>query len=279
MSGSLSITASTLLALCLGWSSAAAASGLAPLDEALLADARDGSLDRFDLPSACLIAGGVADERELAVHRQQLADACAAAVRTTPRNSPRDERAGQLLQAMHSRVLAGNYDRTASDLRRALAAGDYNCLSALVIYHELCSQAGVPLTLWAVPGHVYGQVGRTRIEPTCRQWPPPSSAADSVGPPRQLTPLALVGRFYYNRGIQLLEQRQFEAGVAAMQAACKLDPDDADARENLLAGLNNWAIELSHENRPAAVALVARGLEIDPGFAPLLACERHLRKP
>ena len=277
MSGPPSITACAL-ALCVAWSSAATASGLSPLDEALLADARDGSFDRFDLPSACLVAGGVADEQELVLRRRQLAEACAAAVRSTLRSSPQDEQVRQLLQVLHDRVLIGKYDRTASDLRRMLAAGDYNCLSALVIYHEVCSQAGVPLTLWAVPGHVYGQVGPTRIEPTCRHWPPPSLAAATGSPPRQITPLALVGRFYYNRGVQLLEERRFEAGIAAMQAACQFDPGDAEARANLLAGLNNWAIELSRENRPAAAALVARGLAIDPQFAPLVVCERYLQE-
>jgi hypothetical protein len=177
---------------------------------------------------------------------------------------------------MHHQLLAGKYDRAASDLRRTLATGDYNCLSSLVLYHELCSRAGIQISIWAQPGHVFVQVGPARVEPTCRQWLPPALEGPS---PREITPVALVGRFHYNRGIELLENRQFEAGVAALQAASALDPLDEDARANLLAGLNNWALSICHENEAAATGLILRGLAIDPAFPPLVASQRYLARP
>jgi hypothetical protein len=264
-----------VVALCLACCVAASAEGLSALDEALLADARDGSLDRFDLPSACLVAGGVTDERDLAENRRRLRDACTGIVGAIPAPAPASERARHLFQAMHDQLLVGKYHRGASNLRRTLASGDYNCLSALVVYHELCSQAGVPLSLGAQPGHVFCQFGNMRIEPTCRQGNPPALEGP---PPREITPVQLAGRFYYNRGIELLQQRQFEGGVAALQAACILDPHDADARANLLAGLNNWALAISSDSEHAAAALVARGLAIEPDFPPLVASESYLRQ-
>ena len=264
------------LAACLACGWAAADEGLSSLDQAFLADARDGALDRFDLPSACLIAGGVRDEVELATERQRLAATCAVIAGQVPAHLTLADRARELVQRMHEQVLVGQYERGASDLRGTLAGGNYNCLSAVVIHHELCDRAGVPLEFWSRPGHVFGKVGNVRIEPTCRQSPVP--VIEPATSSRPITPLALVGRFYYNRGVDHLERRQFAPGIAAMRVACQLDPRDGDARANLLAGLNNWAVALSAQDQhAAAAALIARGLAIDPSFAPLVANERYVK--
>jgi hypothetical protein len=74
----------------------------------------------------------------------------------------------------------------------------------------------------------------------------------------------------------LLQRRQFEPGVAALRLACQLDPEDADAQANLLAGLNNWAVALADDQPAAAAALIARGLAIDPDYAPLVANRRYV---
>lgn len=234
------------------------------------------SSSRLDLPQACLIAGGVTDQAELASARARLADVCQLLASPSLADLPVQDRARVLFQGMHNRVLIGCYERQATDWRITLDQGNYNCLSALVVYDELCRQADVPLTLWAEPGHVHCRVGNLRIEPTARQWPaPPDSPVAST---RQITPQQLVGRFYYNRGIERLERRDFAGGVAALQRSCQLDPIDADARANLLAGLNNWALALSEdEQHSAAQSLIARGLAIDPTFPPLVANARYLR--
>jgi hypothetical protein len=211
----------------------------------------------------------------LTIARRHLADVAATVVTPPLMKLPTEDRAAAIFRQMHESVLVGQYDRGATDLRRALAGGNYNCLSALVIYHELCRRADVPLTLWSQPGHVFCKLGDVRIEPTCRQWLAP--AADFAELPRQIAPVELVGRFYYNRGVDHLERREFAAGVAALQIACRLDSRDADARDNLLAGLNNWALALAADDQhAAAAALIARGLAIDPAFPPLLANERYV---
>jgi tetratricopeptide (TPR) repeat protein len=242
---------------------------------ACCAQAADG--DQLDLPVACLIAGAVNDKAELSRARERLDAVCQSIATPSLAELPAQDRASVLLRRMHARMLTGRYDRGASDWRIALDRGDYNCLSAVVIFHELCRQADVPLTLWAEPGHVHCRLGNTRIEPTVRKWPGSSDSASAVA--RQLTAQQLVGRFYYNRGIELLESRDFAGGVAALQMACQLDPLDADARANLLAGLNNWAIALTElEQHAAARSLIARGLAIDPAFAPLVTNERYLHR-
>ena len=232
--------------------------------------------DSLDLPTACLIASGVDRNAELIAARNRLDGVCKSIAPPSLSALPLSDRARVVFLRLHARVLTGRYDRRATDWRIALDQRDYNCLSALVLYHEMCRRADVPLELWAEPGHVHGRLGGLRIEPTSDKWPlQPSSVAASE---QRITAQQLVGRCHYNRGIELLESRQFAGGVAALQMASQLDPLDADARENLLAGLNNWALELTQDEQHAAArSLIARGLAIDPAFPPLVANQRYLQ--
>jgi hypothetical protein len=231
--------------------------------------------DPFDLPTACLIASGVNHNTELTASHNRLDEMGKSIAAPSLSALPLPDRARVLFQRLHARVLTGRYDSRATDWRIALDRGDYNCLSALVLYYEVCRRADVPLELWAEPGHVHGRLGGLRIEPTSDKWP--SLRSGVAATERQITAQQLVGRCHYNRGIELLENRQFAGGIAALQVASRLDPLDADARANLLAGLNNWAIALTeNEHHAAARSLIARGLAIDPAFPPLLANERYL---
>jgi hypothetical protein len=247
----------------------------------LLADSRDGVLDEFDLPSACLIAGGVADLRELEALRQQIAARLDTISRSILQRGSVEHRTATVLSQLHAEMLTGTYDKQATDLRRTLADGDFNCLSALVLYLELGQRVGVPLEIWSQPGHVYCVLAGQdlRIEPASGQWQATSPFPQRGTLARRITSVELVGKFYYNRGVELLEAKSFEAGIEALRIACQLDPLDVDSRTNLLAGLNNWAVSLvAQDQQAAAAALIARGLAIDPAFAPLVANERFLRE-
>jgi tetratricopeptide (TPR) repeat protein len=94
---------------------------------------------------------------------------------------------------------------------------------------------------------------------------------------RQLTPVELLGKFYYNRGVELLKERQFGEGIELLNIGLMLDPADGDARANVVAGLNNWAVDLLRSGRyDDAASRIEQGLEIDPSFAPLVANRRFL---
>jgi len=242
----------------------------------LLADARCGRLANHDLISACLIAGGLSAS-ELAARQEPIDAALDQAIAALDEPSGLQHRAQQLHSALHQHLLTGSYDRQASDLSRTFATGDYNCLTATALYVELCNRAGVSCHVFAQPGHVFCVVGTPaiRVEPASRQSPSASIVA-SAPQSRQITPIQLAARFAYNRGVQSLERRQFEIGINSLRLACQLDPDDSDARANLLAGLNNWAVSLAEEQPAAAAALIARGLAIDPHYTPLVANERYV---
>jgi tetratricopeptide (TPR) repeat protein len=251
----------------------------ADVNDRLLRDARDGRLDDFDFVTAALIAGGADDECELSgwldwhiQRRDQLLDSIPTALPT--------EKLQTIHDALHDQILTGNYQVAASDLRTALSRGDYNCLSALAIYLDLGQAADLPLQIWLTRGHVFlhgdadGQA--IVIEPGTPEWEAGRAAQRQRA--RQLTPVELLGKFYYNRGVELLKTGQFADGIKLLETSLELDPADRDARANLLAGLNNWAVEQLRAKRYGqAAALIEQGLLLDPSFAPLVANQQLVR--
>lgn len=230
---------------------AAAADGLSRLDEALLADVSDGSLEQFDFLSACLIAGGLESEQELARQRERFDRASENIIDASLLKLSNDDRPRAVLERMHARLLTGRYDKAASDLPRVMETGDFNCLSALVLYDGLCRRAGVPLVIVARPGHVSARIGSssTSVEPTSPRWTV-ALQQRSEGESQPIRREQLLGRFYYNRGLAHLAAGNYREGVALSLAACRLDPDDEDAQANVLAGLRNWSATLSQAEHP-----------------------------
>jgi tetratricopeptide (TPR) repeat protein len=247
-----------------------------PLDIRLLADAADGELDEHDFISAGLIAGGVTDGRELARWMSIYGELRLAALASL-KGSSLNERLAAMKSALHERILVGRYMASASDLRTTIARGDYNCLTALAIHWDLCNHVGLSLEICSQPGHVNLRlVEGIEIEPSAgrRLADSASRACES----RRLTPIELLGKFYYNRGVDKLRDGRFAEGLALLETSLQLDPADRDARENLLAGLNNWAVEHCRQRRyDLAAPLIERGLSMEPAFAPLVANERLVR--
>ena len=114
-------------------------------------------------------------------------------------------------------------------------------------------------------------------------WLFPPASVPAVASPkntraaRRITPQQLLGKFYYNRGVQLLAHEEYAAGLELVRTALRLDPQDHDARENLLAGLNNWAAQHLRARRYGeAAGLIRQGLAIEPAYGPLVANQRLL---
>ena len=262
------------LSLLLTVSAAGVPAPVASHDQRLLADAADGRLDDFDFTTACLIAGGTSDPAALAEWQSQWRELW-----------ERIElaEAHELHRALHSKVLVGDYRSNASDLESAIRGGDFNCLSAAALYWDLAAQVGIPLQIWSRPGHVclLEPESGLVIEPGSRSWgsrSPASVSRQNVSASRQITPLQLVGKFYYNRGLLLLQQGRHAEGLACIRASLRLDPGDREARGNLLAGLNNWAVTLCGQDRFAeAGLLIEQGLAIDAAYAPLVANARYVQ--
>jgi tetratricopeptide (TPR) repeat protein len=234
---------------------------------------------------AAIVASGTQDGCEVAQWQSVYAELRGMAVTEEILALPAAERLAAIQRGLHSQILIGDYQPAASDLRQALSRGDFNCLSAAALYFDLCRSAGMELEIWSRPGHVWlrTQDGVT-IEPASA---PALRLRVSSGTPslvlqaslaRRITPQQLLGKFYYNRGAQLLAQEQYPAGLELLRTALRLDPHDGDARENLLAGLNNWAAEHLRARRYGEAArLIRQGLSIEPAYEPLVANQRLLR--
>jgi tetratricopeptide (TPR) repeat protein len=270
-----------LAACALVWLAAGPPADAQPLPERLLTDAADARLDDFDFLAAALIASGVELPCELEGWRFRYANLRDSVVNEDLASPPPAGRLPRLHASIHDRILIGNYETAATDVRLTLSRGDFNCLSALVIYYDLCRAAGHPLEIWLLPGHVYlrsAEQPALVIEPAHKDWNP-ARWHRPAPPGRQITPVELLAKVYYNRGVQQLQQHQFAAGLALLETSLRLDPADGDARENLAAGINNWAADQcrAHHYEQAA-ELIQRGLSVAPAFAPLVANERLVRE-
>jgi tetratricopeptide (TPR) repeat protein len=114
------------------------------------------------------------------------------------------------------------------------------------------------------------------IEPGTPDWDSPAMVRRNGL--RRISLVELLGKFFYNRGVELLKAQQFAEGIELLRISLDLDPADSDARANLVAGLNNWAVEYLRTGRyEDAAGLIEQGLFFDPGFAPLIANEQLVR--
>lgn len=278
--------------------STASAAERAPLEEQLFEDVADGRLDRFPLLDAALIAGGVREPEQLAECRKRYA-----ALRTLaqqelpPTDSPR-ARAAALYRLLHRELLDGRYQADCNELATTLRTGDYNCLTATVLFNCLAADFDLPVVAMETTGHIRSRLEITPpidVETTCSEWflvldNPQLLRRYEAGLParRQLsgpvhftpiTDVQLVARVYYNRGVARLRGEKFAQAVALTKASLRIDADNAIAHGNLLAGLNNWALDDCKQGRyKEASARLAELRQLDPYYGPLAGNDLHLQQ-
>jgi hypothetical protein len=267
--------------------SALHAGDLSTREAEMLSDAADGQLDRYSLLDASLLASGVRDEAELASARDRLDSLWLEVGQPLIEKLPPDDQIKAIFAATHRLVLTGAYKAECTEVHRTLTSGDYNCVTATIVYLELCRRHGLVGSAVAVPGHVYCRLhGSTDldIQTTCKEWldvragKAKSATATALAKqlaaqtaaPRQLTGVQLLGKIYYNRGVSLLEQHHYAEAIALLKTSLQLDPFDGPAHNNLLAAHNNWALQLCDAGDYAAAAeKLAHGRAIDSEYVPL----------
>ncbi|MBN1395510.1 MAG: hypothetical protein JW959_10840 [Pirellulales bacterium] len=257
------------------------------LERRLFADAADGRLDELTPLEAALVASGVEDAASLRRYERK-ASALVERLRASGELvGPPRRRAEAIFDFMHGQVLVGGYDLKHTDLRRVFDEGQYNCVTATVLYNYLAGQSGFDSQGLQMPGHAMSQLmladGPLDVETTCPRWFQLADAPErrkaavsrSIGSAatadrskaRRVTPIQLAAMIYYNRGVDLLAEKHFAEAVAANVKALRLDPQNAAVRGNLLAAINNWSIELGNQEYYAeAVELLRQGLAMDPTF-------------
>jgi tetratricopeptide (TPR) repeat protein len=198
-------------------------------------------------------------------------------------HSPRD-RAATILSFLHREVLIGNFDANCGHVALAFDEGRYNCVTATILFAALAKQLDLPVVAVHTPGHVRLRMSGPEgleIETTSATWfaNPQESGLRTLNHARALNEVALVGKLFYNRGVQALEARDFDVASTHFERALALDPLDVAARQNLLAALNNSALELcaAAQYSPARQRMES-ALRIDPLHKPSLANVLHVEQ-
>jgi tetratricopeptide (TPR) repeat protein len=267
------------------------------LEQRLFADAADGRWDQHSLWSAALIASGVNDDQSLQRYLQQAAALVDELRRSGAVNGSAKQKAQAVFEFMHRRILTAGYQFDATDLTSALDKGMFNCVSASVLFNCLAEQFGLTTRGLEIPAHAMSRLvlpeGVLDIETTCPEWfrllDKPEKQAELVEQtlgfqpnqpatqPREVSGVELVATIYYNRGVDLLAQKQFAEAVAANAKALRLDPSSTTAHGNLLASINNWAIDLGAQGDFAEAAdLLERGMTLDPRYDTFQANFTHV---
>jgi tetratricopeptide (TPR) repeat protein len=285
-----------------------------PAESELFADAAEGHLHRLSLLEAGLLASGVDDlaaivqaREQFAAARDELRNRIANTSELAKSDSSLLHRVQLIHQILHQRLLRGGYNASATNLVGTLQTGIYNCASATLLFVALADEFDVSAQAIELPGHVRAIVDcggqRYEIEVTCPVWSDAIRRWEDSGTPtsvlsrneieygtltpalsrrergREVPPLGLVAMIYYNRGIDAFNERRFAESLAANRRALLLDPENAIARANLLAAVNNWALTLSDAGAFAeSERLLADGQRFDPSHLAFAHNAAHVMK-
>ena len=291
----------SLLAVLLAVSSARAFSateGLpaGELTQRLIFDLADKHLDRFSLPEAALVAGGIDRSEQIECYQQQIKDIGQQLAQEISQVSSPSERAAEIFRFMHNRLLTGSYRKNCNCLATTLENGDFNCLTATILYCWLGARCQLPMEAVEEVGHIRGQVSFSiplAIETTVSDWQNAVSVAPTSGSrwvahdrsqhagrqSRSITTVQLIARVFYNRGIFFFENHDFSRAVHLTRLSLELDNGHQPSHRNLLAGLNNQALWLSERGRfRSATSLLFEIGRLDASYAPLLANDLHIHQ-
>lgn len=257
------------------------------LEADVLADAADGVWNRHSLLAAALVAGGIDDTRRLAEYQRRFAQWVEQLRRPRPVAGSDRGRAQAVFEFMHRRILRGGYRIDATDLATTLDEGRFNCVSASIVFCCLAEQFGLNVRGLEAPGHAMCRLvleGETvDVETTAPTWfrliDDPRRRAEVLQKTtglrpgdvpsafREVSAVELIATIYYNRGVDLLGEKQFAEAAAANAKALRLDPASRTAWGNLLATVNNWAIDEGMAGRYVEAAdLLRAGFQLDPSF-------------
>ena len=251
----------------------------------LLSDLADGQLDQYPLLEAALIIGGTSRRDSMQAARRRWNDILTELESVSSPTATAQENAANVFHFMHERILTGEYSASCNALERALDDGDYNCVTATILYCCLANHCGLPVRPVSVPGHVRCRLVDNppqSIETTDPAWSaigtanaPAVAAAMQSG--RLLNPVQLLAKLFYNRGLTLLSERKYKLALAATELSWQLDPQHDAAGENVATVINNWALALCAEGHfSQALQLLGRGQQLVPEHPILYANQAHI---
>ena len=289
--------------------------GISSTEKSVLNDAADGQWDHFDLLSASLIVEGVCDSAKIAGYEKRL-DRIAKLIREKAQknsnvNDNKEELAKLIFDTLHTELLTGTYNIENTNPAVSFETGNYNCVSATVLFNSLAQKSGLNVCGLEMSGHVlsrakYGD-SVTDLETTCPNWfsrnakekqnatqsriggvtvqaakPLTAGKTDEiVRISREITDVQLVAAIYYNQGYDHWQANRLPEATVATAKALLLDPENENAWGNLIGAINNIALGFSMEQKrhDIAAGLLDQIELIDPNFKDLKSNQYHVYSP
>lgn len=96
---------------------------------------------------------------------------------------------------------------------------------------------------------------------------------------REVTPVQLIATVYYNQGVDYLNAKQYARAAAVNLKALHLDVQSDTAWGNLMATINNWAIDCATVKKPRfdlAATLLDYGVAMDETYEKFRINQRHV---
>jgi tetratricopeptide (TPR) repeat protein len=282
------MTVTIVLLAMVGWVPHVVGNEVLVTQQQLLDDAADGTLDDFSLLQASLVASGVTNQQEIDRYCSEY-DSRIQGILNSRSDSGDVEARERIYRFLYNEFLSGDYHSTCTEVDRAFDDGDYNCVTATVLYHCLCATQGLSPVAVATNTHVRSRFldgSVFDVETTCRDWfevvrrdPNKQRFRTQQQVTRQLTDIELLAKIYYNRAVSLLEAKSFSQAITLLETSQQLDPADKPTRENLAAAFNNWALAECHAGHfEHAVDLIREGNEQYPEFKPYASNDVHIHQ-
>jgi len=270
--------------------------GITPMEKQVLDDAVDGKWDHFNLFRASLIIEGC-DSAKIADYEKRL-DRIADSIREKTQANPglKENKEGLtklVFETLHSELLTGKYDIEATNPATAFEKGDYNCVSATVLFNSLAKKSGLDVCGLEMSGHVLSRAKygthSADLETTCPTWfslkstkekqlateskisggvttqnvakPLTAGKVDQVDElvkisrkTREISDVQLVAAIYYNQGYDHWQANRLPEAAVATAKALLLDPENENAWGNLIGAINNIALGYSMEQKRHNIA-------------------------
>ena len=139
------------------------------LERDLLGDSVDGTWQHWDIVSAALVAEGLNDRTRVEAYRNKVASI----VKQVP-TQEKNRQVQTIFETLHGRLLTGKYDVACTNLAQSIDSGDFNCVSATVLFHAMAQQAGFDVCGLEMRGHALSRVRFDQqvidLETTCVDW-------------------------------------------------------------------------------------------------------------
>ncbi|MBI4975977.1 MAG: hypothetical protein HZC28_00750 [Spirochaetes bacterium] len=256
------------------------------IEASFFADIDDGTLSKYTLYDAFLIASEICDTSIFPGYQKKLMDIRAKAIQELGPSRGEDPYVlgKKLLFWMHDNVLK-KYQATATVAYTIIDSGEYNCLSASILYGLLATDLGLTVVGVMVPDHAFCMLKDTRgdkdIETTARYGFDPGTKEieqlknetryiyvpkNSYASRDIVSIQQLIAALYGNR-ISLLQRSTsaYDKDLPKYKKGYYLDPQSKLFSENIIGCYNNLALFAIQKNEfDDALSYIKQGKAFAP---------------